>query len=97
MNGTDPARVYAVESVCASQSVTGSPLLLPGAVNATVICALPRVAVPMHFGFVVGSAGDGERFLAEAIDEVEDARIVEDIRGRLEGWLARHAASPDTV
>jgi Fe-S cluster assembly protein SufD len=36
-------------------------------------------------------------FLAEAIDEVEDARIAEDIRGRLEGWLARHAASPDTA
>jgi Fe-S cluster assembly protein SufD len=30
-------------------------------------------------------------FLAEAIDEVEDAAIAEDIRGRLEGWLARHA------
>jgi Fe-S cluster assembly protein SufD len=31
-------------------------------------------------------------FLAEAIDEVEDEAIAEDIRGRLEGWLARHAA-----
>ena len=31
-------------------------------------------------------------FLAEAIDEVEDAEIAEDIRGRLEGWLQRHAA-----
>jgi Fe-S cluster assembly protein SufD len=31
-------------------------------------------------------------FLAEAIDEVEDEEIAEDIRGRLEGWLARHAA-----
>lgn len=31
-------------------------------------------------------------FLAEAIDEVEDETIAEDIRGRLEGWLARHAA-----
>jgi Fe-S cluster assembly protein SufD len=30
-------------------------------------------------------------FLAEAIDEVEDEAIAEDIRGRLEGWLARHA------
>ena len=26
----------------------------------------PRVAVPMHFGFVVGSASDGERFRAAA-------------------------------
>jgi L-ascorbate metabolism protein UlaG (beta-lactamase superfamily) len=26
----------------------------------------PRIAVPMHFGFVVGSAGDGERFRAAA-------------------------------
>jgi Fe-S cluster assembly protein SufD len=30
-------------------------------------------------------------FLAEAIDEVEDEAIADDIRGRLEGWLARHA------
>ncbi len=29
-------------------------------------------------------------FLAEAIDEIEDAEIAEDIRRRLEGWLARH-------
>ena len=26
----------------------------------------PRLAVPMHYGFVVGSAGDGERFRAAA-------------------------------
>jgi len=26
----------------------------------------PRIAVPMHFGFVVGSEGDGERFRAAA-------------------------------
>ncbi len=26
----------------------------------------PRIAVPMHYGFVVGSPGDGERFRAEA-------------------------------
>jgi Fe-S cluster assembly protein SufD len=30
-------------------------------------------------------------FLAEAIEEVEDEVIADDIRGRLEGWLARHA------
>jgi Fe-S cluster assembly protein SufD len=30
-------------------------------------------------------------FLAEAIQEVEDEAIAEDIRGRLEGWLARHS------
>lgn len=30
-------------------------------------------------------------FLAEAIAEIEDAAIAEDIRARLEGWLARHA------
>lgn len=29
-------------------------------------------------------------FLAEALDEIEDEAIREDIRGRLEGWLARH-------
>jgi Fe-S cluster assembly protein SufD len=31
-------------------------------------------------------------FIAEAIDEVEDEAIAEDIRSRLEGWLARHSA-----
>ena len=29
-------------------------------------------------------------FLAEAISEIEDERLAEDIRTRLEGWLARH-------
>ena len=29
-------------------------------------------------------------FLAEAISEIADAAIAEDIRGRLEGWLSRH-------
>ena len=29
-------------------------------------------------------------FLAEAIAEVEDEDIAEDIRSRLEGWLHRH-------
>ena len=31
-------------------------------------------------------------FLAEAISEIEDAAIADDIRLRLEGWLDRHAA-----
>jgi Fe-S cluster assembly protein SufD len=29
-------------------------------------------------------------FLAESIAEIEDEAIAEDIRSRLEGWLARH-------
>jgi Fe-S cluster assembly protein SufD len=29
-------------------------------------------------------------FLAQAIDEIADEAIADDIRGRLEGWLARH-------
>ena len=29
-------------------------------------------------------------FLAEAIQEIEDEAIAEDIRARLENWLARH-------
>lgn len=31
-------------------------------------------------------------FLAEALEEIADERLAEDIRGRLEGWLARHDA-----
>ena len=29
-------------------------------------------------------------FLAEAIEEIEDETIAEDLRDRLEGWLLRH-------
>ena len=29
-------------------------------------------------------------FLAEAVDEIEDNRLQDEIVGRLEGWLARH-------
>lgn len=31
-------------------------------------------------------------FLAETIEEVSDEAVADDIRGRLEGWLGRHAA-----
>jgi Fe-S cluster assembly protein SufD len=31
-------------------------------------------------------------FLAEAIAEIEDEVIADDIRARLEGWLDRHTA-----
>ena len=30
-----------------------------------------------------------QAFLAQAIEEIEDAGIADDIRDRLEGWLAR--------
>ena len=29
-------------------------------------------------------------FLAEAVEEVEDAALADEITGRLEGWLVRH-------
>jgi Fe-S cluster assembly protein SufD len=29
-------------------------------------------------------------FLAEALGEIDDEVIAEDVRSRLEGWLARH-------
>jgi Fe-S cluster assembly protein SufD len=29
-------------------------------------------------------------FLAEALDEIEDAALAEDLRVRLTGWLERH-------
>ncbi|MCC7319561.1 MAG: SufD family Fe-S cluster assembly protein [Rubellimicrobium sp.] len=29
-------------------------------------------------------------FVAEALDEIADARLADDLRGRLEGWLSRH-------
>ncbi len=30
-------------------------------------------------------------FLAEAVEEIEDEALAEDIVSRLEGWLARHS------
>ena len=29
-------------------------------------------------------------FLAEALDEIEDSALAEDIRSRMENWLSRH-------
>jgi Fe-S cluster assembly protein SufD len=76
--------IYADDVKCSHGSTSG-------AIDETALFYLQSRGVPRQAAQALLVLA----FLAEAIDEVEDARIAEDIRGRLEGWLARHAASPD--
>ncbi len=73
--------IYADDVKCSHGSTSG-------AIDETALFYLQSRGVPRARaqGLLV------QAFLAEAIDEVEDPAIAEDIRGRLEGWLARHAA-----
>ncbi|MGL5363384.1 MAG: SufD family Fe-S cluster assembly protein, partial [Bosea sp. (in: a-proteobacteria)] len=60
-----------------------------GAIDETALYYLQSRGVPR----AAAQALLVQAFLAEAIDEVEDAAIADDIRGRLEGWLARHGTT----
>ena len=57
-----------------------------GAIDETALYYLRSRGVPLRQaqGLLVLA------FLAEAITEIEDEAIAEDIRVRLESWLARH-------
>jgi Fe-S cluster assembly protein SufD len=57
-----------------------------GAIDETALFYLQSRGVPKR----VAQALLVLAFLAEAIQEIEDETIAEDIRGRLEGWLHRH-------
>jgi Fe-S cluster assembly protein SufD len=72
--------IYADDVKCSHGSTSG-------AIDETALFYLQSRGVPRAAaqGLLVLA------FLAEAIDEVENEAIAEDIRGRLEGWLARHA------
>jgi Fe-S cluster assembly protein SufD len=72
--------IYADDVKCSHGSTSG-------AIDETALFYLQSRGVPRAAaqGLLVLA------FLAEAIDEVEDEVIAEDIRGRLEGWLTRHA------
>ncbi|MEL6643602.1 MAG: SufD family Fe-S cluster assembly protein [Pseudomonadota bacterium] len=70
--------IYADDVACSHGSTSG-------AIDDTALFYLRSRGVP---------EGDAQdllvlAFLAEAIDEIEDDRIADDIRSRLEGWLAR--------
>jgi Fe-S cluster assembly protein SufD len=71
--------IYADDVKCSHGSTSG-------AIDETALFYLQSRGVPRQAaqGLLVLA------FLAEAIDEVEDEAIAEDIRSRLEGWLARH-------
>ena len=71
--------IYADDVKCSHGSTSG-------AIDETALFYLQSRGVPRTAaqGLLVLA------FLAEAIEEVEDEAIAEDIRGRLESWLARH-------
>lgn len=72
--------IYADDVRCSHGSTSG-------AIDETALFYLRSRGVPLKQaqGLLVLA------FLAEAIAEIEDDAIAEDIRSRLEGWLARHA------
>jgi len=72
--------IYADDVKCSHGSTSG-------AIDETALFYLQSRGVPRAAaqGLLVLA------FLAEAIEEVEDEAIADDIRGRLEGWLARHS------
>ena len=73
--------IYADDVKCSHGSTSG-------AIDETALFYLQSRGVPRKAaqGLLVLA------FLAEAIQEIADETIAEDIRGRLEGWLSRHAA-----
>jgi len=70
--------IYADDVACSHGSTTG-------AIDETALFYLQSRGVPKSIAtdLLVLS------FMAEAIDEIEDERLRDDIQARLEGWLAR--------
>ncbi len=71
--------IYADDVKCSHGSTSG-------AIDETALYYLRSRGVPMRQAQALLVLA----FLAEAIGEIEDEAIAEDIRSRLEGWLARH-------
>ena len=71
--------IYADDVKCSHGSTSG-------AIDETALFYLRSRGVPMRMAQSLLVLA----FLAEAIAEIEDGAIAEDIRARLEGWLARH-------
>ena len=71
--------IYADDVKCSHGSTSG-------AIDETALFYLQSRGVPKR----VAQSLLVLAFLAEAIQEIEDETIAEDIRGRLEGWLHRH-------
>jgi Fe-S cluster assembly protein SufD len=71
--------IYADDVKCSHGSTSG-------AIDETALFYLRSRGVPMRMAQSLLVLA----FLAEAIAEIEDEAIAEDIRARLEGWLSRH-------
>jgi Fe-S cluster assembly protein SufD len=71
--------IYADDVVCSHGSTSG-------AIDETAIFYLRSRGVPLKEAQSLMVLA----FLAEAIDEIEDGDIADDIRARLGNWLARH-------
>ena len=71
--------IYADDVKCSHGSTSG-------AIDDTALFYLRSRGVPL----AAAQSLLVQAFLAEAIDEIEDAGIADDIRSRLEGWLRRH-------
>jgi Fe-S cluster assembly protein SufD len=71
--------IYADDVKCSHGSTSG-------AIDETALYYLRSRGVPMRAAQALLVLA----FLAEAIDEIEDATVADDMRGRLEGWLHRH-------
>lgn len=71
--------IYADDVKCSHGSTSG-------AIDETALYYLRSRGVPLRQAQALLVLA----FLAEAIAEIEDEAIAEDIRSRLEGWLARH-------
>ena len=71
--------IYADDVKCSHGSTSG-------AIDETALFYLRSRGVPL----VAAQALLVQAFLAEAVGEIENAEIADDIRARLEGWLQRH-------
>ncbi|SEM80066.1 Fe-S cluster assembly protein SufD [Gemmobacter aquatilis] len=71
--------IYADDVKCSHGSTSG-------AIDETALYYLRSRGVPLR----QAQSLLVQAFLAEAIGEIEDEALAEDIRARLEGWLARH-------
>ncbi|MFN6977697.1 MAG: SufB/SufD family protein, partial [Gemmobacter sp.] len=72
--------IYADDVKCSHGSTTG-------AIDETALFYLRARGVPL----AVAQSLLVMAFVAEAIDEIADPALAEDVRDRLEGWLARRA------
>ena len=72
--------IYADDVACSHGSTSG-------AIDETALFYLRSRGVPLHDARNLLTLS----FLAEALDEIADEALADDLRDRLEGWLSRHS------